>query len=233
MKNKGQFRNGFIALSVVLIATVRIVAQDFTIHMKMGDGSEGATYYVSSKAIRRTNPGINDVIDRIDRGTIIYLDHRNKTYKEGSVAQAREVLAKHSEDLDPQKMAMLHKIGLDSPPEVTKIGPGENIAGYPTEKYSIKTGMAEGELWITQSLQFPAAYYQDFNLLAGVHTPFGDMGKIAQVHGVILKRSMRMTLASGRVITEAAVSIDKGTIPASMFEPPAEYQNVTGRDSSK
>jgi hypothetical protein len=234
MKNGQRHLFRLIQLSLTLaVAALPAIAQDFTVHTKMDDGSEGTTYYVSSNAIRKTNPGINDVIDRIDRGTIIYLDHRNKTYKEGSVAQAREAIAKHSADLDPQKMAMLHKMGLDAPAELTKIGPGENIAGYPTEKYSIKTGMAAGELWITQSLQFPAAYYRDFNLLAGIQMPYGDMGKISQVHGVVLKRVIRMTMGKGTVITETATSVEKGSIPATMFEPPAAYRNVTGTDARK
>jgi Domain of unknown function (DUF4412) len=233
MKIQRGFLFYVVVVSVALMATIPVVAQGFTIKMKMDDGSQGTTYYVSANAIRKINPGVNDVIDRIDKGTIIYLDHRNKTYKEGSVAQAREAIAKHSGDLDPQKMAMMHRMGLDAPPEVTAIGAGENIAGYPTEKYAIKTGMAEGELWITQSLQFPDAYYRDFNLLAGVQTPFGDMGKIAQVHGVVLKRTMRMKMANGSAVTEVAVSVEKGNVPASMFQPPAEYQNVTTNRGGK
>jgi hypothetical protein len=133
------------------------------------------------------------------------------------------------QNLDPQKKAMLHQMGLDAPPQLNKLGSGESIAGYPTEKYSIKTGMAQGELWITQALQFPAAYYRDFNLLAGVSTPFGDMGKISEVRGVVLKRKMTMALGRGTAVTETAVSIEKGTVPASMFEPPPGYTKVAAR----
>src|SRR5690348_6005842 len=49
MRCKQQLLYRIIAVSVTLIATVLPgVGQDFTIHMKMDDGSEGATYYVSS-----------------------------------------------------------------------------------------------------------------------------------------------------------------------------------------
>jgi Domain of unknown function (DUF4412) len=72
-------------------------------------------------------------------------------------------------NLDPQQKAMLHQFGLDAPAQLTKIGPGESIAGYSTDKYSLKTAIAQVELWITQSLQFPAAYYRDFNLLSGMY----------------------------------------------------------------
>jgi hypothetical protein len=224
------------AVQIALLAAVlsasafKLCAQDFTIRMKMDDGAEGTTYYVSPIAVRRTTPGANDVIERMDRGTMIYLDHRGKTYKEGPVAQAKEAMAKGMTEMkDPQTMALLHQMGLDDPPQLTKIGPAENIAGYPTEKYSLKTGMAQGELWITQALQFPTAYYRDFNLLSGVAGPFGDAGKIAEVHGVVLKRRMTMTLGRGaKPTSETAVSVEKGAIPASMFEPPAGYRKVSG-----
>jgi len=87
--------------------------------------------------------------------------------------------------------------------------------------------MAQGELWITQSLQFPAAYYRDFNLLSGIALPTGDAGKVAEVHGVVLKRTM--TGMMGRTTTptgETAALVEKGTIPPSMFEPPAGYQKA-------
>jgi Domain of unknown function (DUF4412) len=216
-----------IAVTAILSAPASMLcAQDLTVRMKMNDGAEGTTYYVSPNAIRRTTPGANDVIDRIDRGTIIYLDHRSKTYGEISAAEARAKIASGMANLDTQNKAMLHQMGLDAPAQLIKIGPGENIAGYPTEKYSLKTGMAEVELWITQSLQFPAAYYRDFNLLSGVAGPVGDSGKIAEVHGVVLKRTM--TGMMGRRMSanasETAVSVEKRPIPASMFDPPAGYQ---------
>ena len=229
MKNKGRLVFGLIAVGVVLLAAVLPAgAQDFTIHMKMGDGADGTTYYVSANAIRRTTPGVNDVIDRIDRGIIIYIDHRNKTYKEVPAAEARERIASGFANMDPQKKAMLHQMGMDAPAQLTKIGPGETIAGYPTEKYSLKTGISQGELWITQSLQFPSAYYRDFNLLSGTAGPVGDSGKIAEAHGVVLKRSMTGMMGRNmNAATETAVLVEKKAIPASMFEPPSGYQKAS------
>ena len=238
MKTKSIYWAVQIAVAVIFSSSASTLgAQDLTIRMKMGDGAEGTTYYVSPAAIRKTTPGATDVIDRIDRGTIIYLDHRSKTYKEGSAAQAREAISKgmaklDSEKLaglDPQKKAILHQMGLDTPAQLTKIGPGETICGYPTDKYSIKMGMAQGELWITQALQYPAAYYRDFNLLSGVGGPIGDAGKIADVHGIVLKRLMTMTLGrSTNPVTETAVSVEMTPIPSSMFDPPAGYRKVSG-----
>lgn len=235
MKIKRQLLFCLIAAIVaVFVAPLPAAAQEFTVHMKMGDGAEGTTYYVSPNAIRRTTPGANDVIDRIDRGVIIYIDHRNKIYKEVSAAEAREKISSAFSNMDSQKKAMLHQMGMDAPAQLTKVGPGETIAGYPTDKYSLKTGMAQGELWITQSLQFPAGYYRDFNLMSGIAGPVGDSGKVAEVHGVVLKRSMtgmmgRSMSAGGTAsATETAVLVEKKPIPASIFEPPAGYQKASG-----
>ncbi len=233
MKTRFLFRPIRIAsIAMILSASATaLFAQDFTVHMRGDNGVDGTTYYVSPDAIRRTTPGISDVIDRMDRSTIIYLNHRNKTYQEIPAAQARTLIADGMNKIDPQQKAMLQQYGLDKPAQLTKIGPGENIAGYPTEKYSLKTAMAESELWITQSLQFPAAYYRDFNLLAGFTGPTGDGGKVAEVHGVVLKRIM--TGSMGRSMSgnhgETAISVEKGAIPASTFEPPADYRKAAGR----
>ncbi|HTT24843.1 MAG TPA: DUF4412 domain-containing protein [Candidatus Sulfotelmatobacter sp.] len=219
--------------AILSASATALVAQDFTIHMKMGGGAEGTTYYVSANAIRRTTPGGNDVIDRIDRGMIIYLDHGNKVYKEVPAAEAREKIASAFGNMDAQKKAMLHQMGMDAPAQLTKIGPGEIIAGYPTDKYSLKTGMAQVELWITQSLQFPAGYYRDFSLMSGVAGPVGDSGKVAEAHGVVLKRSMtammgrNMSAGGTASATETAALVEEKPIPASMFEPPTGYQKAT------
>ncbi len=223
---------GMLLAAVVTLGTIA-AAQTFTIHMKMDNGAEGTTYYVSPNAIRRTTPGGTDVIDRLDRGTIIDVDHRSKTYKEVSASEAHQKIASGMANLDPQKKAMLHQMGFDAPAQMTKIGTGESIAGFPTEKYSLKTGMAQGTLWITQSLQFPAAYYRDFNLLSGVSGPFGDAGKIADVHGVVLRRTMTTAMGRATNTSETAVSVEQRPIPASIFEPPADYQKVSGRQSAR
>jgi Domain of unknown function (DUF4412) len=212
--------------AMLLILASSAEAQDFTIRMKTDDGAVATTYYVSPNAIRQTMTGIKDVIDRFDRGTIIYLDHKSKTYKEISAAEARAAIAKAMTNLDPQKQEMLQRMGMT---EVAKVGPGETIAGYPTEKYSVKSAMARGEMWITQSLQFPAPYYKDFNLFAGQGGPFGEAEKTAEIRGVILKRMMTMGMGgrgTSGVVTVTA-SVDKGNIPASTFEPPNGYSKVS------
>src|SRR5262249_29832855 len=92
-------------MAAIILSPRTLCAQDFTIHMKGDNGVEGTTYYVTSNAVRRTSPGLNDVIDRMDRGTIIYLNHRNKTYAEVPAAELRAKIADRMNGLDPQKKA--------------------------------------------------------------------------------------------------------------------------------
>jgi hypothetical protein len=100
--------------------------------------------------------------------------------------------------------------------------------------------MAQSEVWVTQSLQFPAAYYKDFNLLSGQSSPFGGLSKVMDVHGVVLKHVTTMGMLVGPAagsgagkpaqgFTETAASVEKGAIPGSMFEPPAGYKSVTAK----
>src|SRR5215469_3568149 len=94
----------FAAAMVVLVSSA--AAQNFTVHMKNDDGSEGTTYYVSPTAVRTVMPGISDSIDRLDRGTIIRLDHKAKTYSELTVAQVRDEIASTFGKQDPETQAM-------------------------------------------------------------------------------------------------------------------------------
>jgi hypothetical protein len=222
--------------AALVIVSATAAAQDFTIRMKAEDGTISTTYYVSRNAILKTS-ALLDVIFRIDRGTIIYVTHNKKTYGEMSVAEMRQAIAKgmpsDMASTDPRKQEAIHRMGLDAPPQVTKLGPGENIAGYPTEKYSVKTPMAQAEVWITQALQFPSPYYKEFNVLAGQAGPLSHWeAETMKIQGVILKRAvtvtfMNMSRATKPTMTEVAASVDKGAIPASTFEPPAGYSKVS------
>jgi hypothetical protein len=81
---------------------------------------------------------------------------------------------------------------------ITKIGPGEPIAGYPTEKYSAKTAFSQAEIWITPALEFPAGYYDMMTTSvaagAGGLTSFFEEMKKQQVRGFLLKMVSTMSI---------------------------------------
>lgn len=224
-----------ISFAVILLASVRILsAQDFTVRMTDQDGKT-AIHYVSRNAVRNvaSNPIETDVIYRLDRGTIIRLNHQEKTYTEITLAEARQQGEKNAGTTNAQQ-AMMRRLGMTGggATSVTKIGPGETIAGYTTEKYAAKTPMSQGELWVAPTLDAPAAYYEMWSSYAAAQ--MGSMGQIVkelrekQVKGFILKMSGtgNMPMMKGVSFTQVATSVEKAPIPPSTFDPPAGYRKV-------
>jgi hypothetical protein len=220
-----------IAVGAILIAsTLPVTAQDFTVRMKDQDGKI-AVHYVSRNAVRNvaSNPVETDVIYRLDTGKIITLNHQKKTYTELTLAQARQRFEKAMR----AQQATMRRLGMNvGTVSITKIGPGETIAGYATEKYATKTPMTQGEVWIAPALEAPPAYYD----IATTHAA-GQMGVMdqivkemreKQVRGYLLKTvgTANMPMMKGVSFTQTATSVEKGPIPPSTFEPPAGYRKV-------
>jgi Domain of unknown function (DUF4412) len=213
-----------------------LCAQDFTVRMKDQDGKT-ATHYVSRNAVRNvsSNPVETDVIYRLDRGTIIRLNHQQKTYSEITVAQAREQGERSAAGNTQQ--AMMRRLGMTGggATSVTKIGPGETIAGYATEKYATKTPISQGEVWVAPALEAPAAYYDMSSSYAAAQ--MGAMGQIVkelsekQVKGFMLKvtGTGSMAMMNGIAFTQVATSVERAPIPPATFEPPAGYRKVAAQ----
>jgi hypothetical protein len=222
---------GRLAAATVALAIVSssALAQDFTVRMKSEDDTISTTY-VSRNAIRKTEPGFKvDVIYRLAEGKIIYVDHEKKTYSEVTLAEARQKNAKATAAMSPQQKEMMRRMGLDAAPAATKLGAGETIAGYATEKYVIKTPMMEMEISAAPALIVPPAYYDVFTSGAGGATVFGGLAQfseaIKKINGMILKQITTTTM-NKMTLTKVATSVDKSPIPSSTFEPPAGYKNM-------
>jgi len=212
-----------------------LFAQDFTVHIKDQDGKT-ATHYVSRNAVRSvsSNPVETDVIYRLDRGTIIRLNHQEKTYTEMTLAQARQQGEKNAGAANAQQ-AMMRRLGVTGggATTITNIGPGETIAGYATEKYETKTPISQGEVWVAPALEAPPAYYDMSTSYAAAQ--MGAMGQIVkemrekQVKGFIVKMTGtgNMPMMKGIAFTQIATSVEKTSIPPSTFDPPAGYRKVS------
>jgi hypothetical protein len=97
-------------------------------------------HHVSPKAVRRTEPEFHvDVIYRLAEAKILYIDNDQRTYSEVTLEEARQHGAKAAAEMSPQQKAMMTKMGVNAPASVTKVGPGDTIAGFATEKYAMKT----------------------------------------------------------------------------------------------
>lgn len=189
--------------------------------------------YFGRNALRRSAPGGLDTIIRIDDGKIISIDHNTKTYSETTVQEVNQVPEKTAEEEgenEQQKEALRKMMGhMLGSFKVTKVGPGEPIAGCRTEKYVI-SGMMEMEIWAAPDLQVPGFYYEALKLQAQPN-PIFDMGKLYEefekIEGMTLKTvtTMKIMDTEVRTITEVT-SIDKSPIPASVFELPAGYRLV-------
>jgi hypothetical protein len=134
-------------------------AQGFTLRMR-ADGGDTSVYYVSQNAVRYTNAANKaDVVYRLDQNAVITLDARSKTYRKVSPSEARSQAGRSGGPIPAQQQEMFRRFGFDATPTVTRLGPGETIAGYATEKYLVATRAIRVEISVAPSLEMPAAYY--------------------------------------------------------------------------
>jgi hypothetical protein len=233
----------FVLLAICLIAaTAQTMAQDLTLHETttstgmMGRGGQpvNATTYLTPKAIKVASADGNDSVLLLDAGKIILVNNKQKTYSETTFQQLQQKLDEMTAEMNknPEQAEMMKKMmGNQGAASftVTPEGPGEEIAGYATQKYLVK-GPMEMEIWAAPALKMPVQYY-DAMKLQMPKNPMFDMGKLydemKKINGLAVKtvttmRMMGMEIKSTRVVT----SVDKGAIPASTFAAPAGYKLV-------
>jgi hypothetical protein len=209
-----------ITVATLAAASTAAAAQDITVHMS-SDAGDRSIYYISQNAVRYINTVTNsDVIYRLHQNTVIVLDPKSKTYRKASPSA---MLA--SEDASLRK-ELLHQFGFDAPPTITRLGPGDAIAGHNTEKYLLTTPSVRVEFLVAPSVEMPTSYYEANSVL---RMSFFDMTKFDQemkkIKGAVMKRSLTMTMP-GMVqrYTETATSVDRNPIPPSTFDIPASYR---------
>jgi hypothetical protein len=233
-ESSSSFRHVALMVALlVIVPTTMVSAQDYTVHMTDQDGKT-ATHYVSRNAVRdvSSSPVETDVIYRLDKGTIIKINHQQKTYTEMTLAEARQLAEKKAGNMSPMQQQMMAHFSA-AKPTVTKVGKGGTIAGYATDKYSITTPMIHSESWITPALELPPGYYD--MVMASVGSQMGGFGqfmsamKTSQIKGYLLKSVSTMSNPMMQGVTQSSVatSVEKGQIPASTFEPPAGYRKVS------
>jgi hypothetical protein len=215
--------------------------QDITLHETTrtsgagsGDRSVTTTNFFSRNAMKRTAPDGNDTIIRVGEGKIITLDHAKKTYSIVSVKELSQVLektaAEEGENNKEQVEAMRKMMGaMMNSFKVTKIGPGEEIAGYRTEKYAVQ-GMVEMEIWAAPDLKVPELYYEALKMSVPA-SAIMDVRKLydefKKIDGMTLKTVTTMKMLDMDVKTETVVtSVEKTPIPASFFTVPEGYKQV-------
>jgi len=252
MKNSGYGRTMELLSTICFLlliaggflnAEAQIFSQDLIMHSTTtgsgitarGSGTSTTTDYFSKNAMKTGQSDGTDTIIKFDVEKIITIDNRKKTYTEMTFKQLQELLDKagiaFSEGANKEQMEAIKKMmgQMAASFSVAKVGPGENIAGYATEKYLVK-GPIEMEIHAAATLKIPPAYYDVMKLqipanpILDTKRLFDEMKKIT---GIPLKTvtTIKMMNMESRT-TKIATSIEKTKIPASVFEVPAGYKLV-------
>jgi hypothetical protein len=131
--------------------------------------------------------------------------------------------------VSPQQRAMMHQTGLDAPPTVTKLGPGEMVAGYATERYLVKTALMQMEVFAAPQLQVPSGYY-DVLGIGAMDRLLGSEQRspLNSIAGCVLKQVVTgrsRTMMPGRTDDgELVTAVDVSPVPASQFAIPPGYK---------
>ncbi len=227
-------------------ANAQIFSQDLTMHstttssgmMGQGGGTTTGTEYYSRNAMRMNQSDGKDTIIRFDSEKIINIDNNKKSYTEMTFAQLEQMLNKMGEQLgaqlgknSAQLEAAKKMLGLtDASVSVTQEGEGETIAGYTTDKYLVKLGPIEMEIMAAPSLKIPSTYYDVLKIQAPPN-PIFDMKQLfdemKKIEGIPLKTTIIVKVMNMEMKTDKSVtSIEKGAVPASVFEIPEGYTLV-------
>jgi hypothetical protein len=226
-------------------AEAQLFSQDLTMHstttssgmMGRGGGSSTGTDYLSKNAIKTSSSDGTDSIIRFDTQKLITIDNKKKTYSEITFQELQDMINKvgaAAGQMNDEDMAMMKKMmgQMATSFSVAKVGPGETIAGYATEKYLLK-GPIEAEISAASDLKMPATYY-DVMKFQMPSMPMFDMGKMYEemkkISGFPLKTVTTMKMMGNEMkTTKVVTSIEKGAIPASVFEIPAGYKRVEAK----
>lgn len=235
-------KHAFLVFVLAFALTTAVAyGQDLTLHLtttSSGMGGGGArnmtsTHYLSSKAMKVVSSDGHDSIIQFDSGKMITIDNKQKTYSEMTILQLNLMRNKQSSEMgmDKEQMEQMRKVmgNMADSFSVTKLGAGETIAGYATEKYLIK-GPMEMEIHAAPDLKLPALYYDAMKMRVQ-RNPMFDMGKLydemKKIKGYALKTVMTTKMMNMQMQTTTVVtSLEKGPIPASTFEVPAGYKQV-------
>ena len=230
-----------LALAMVL-APALLWAQDVTlVSTTTANGRKTETTQYFTPTATRTGVGEGgEIILRLDQKKMFMVRPAQKTYSEMTFEEMQKMLATATaalENLPPEAAAQMKKMmegmgmGGGGQVTVTKVGPGETIAGYPTEKYHAVIGtIMEGDIWAAPDLPLPPMMYDAMAAVAPAN-PMLDMKKLyaeyKKINGVPLK-SVTNTKMMGQSMTSTTLvtKVDKSPIPASTFEVPAGYKLV-------
>jgi len=196
-----------------------------------GGNSTTSTVYFREDAMREIQEKGQDFIISFQTGLLILIDHDNKTYSESSLEDLQRLIDEVGQE-QPEGMEMMRQMMGGKGGEVTveKLGPGEEIAGFSTEKYRITSPPMEFVIWAAPELKVPSVYYDTLKVRRAKN-PLFDMSKMLeafkQVNGYSLKTEMTMSMMGMNMKSSTEVTkVERGPIPDSQFEVPTGYRKT-------
>lgn len=225
--------SNFNAVAVVLVFFMLFaacLAEDATILHKLqkSDGVMGqkgqestSVTYLSSGAIYEKSSSGTDFLIRFKTGSVLSINHNKKQYSEHTFEELNRALssAGSGSKEDEEAQAMMKKMmgNMAKEAKLEKMGPGEEIAGYSTEKYQLTMSPMVITIWAAPDLPMPDAYF-DAMKLSAPQNPMIDLSAMfdsfKEIEGVGMKTDtvfsmMGMTVKSG----EEVIRVEKGSFP--------------------
>lgn len=206
------------------------LAEDATIlhkHQKtdgvMGQKGEESTSvtYLSPSAIFEKSSSGTDFLIRFKEGSVLSIDHKEKEYSEYTFEELNKALASagsgSEEDREAQAMMKQMMGNMAKEAKLEKIGPGEDIAGYSTEKYELTMSPMVITVWAAPDLPMPDAYFDTMKLNAP-QNPMFDLGAMfdsfKQIEGVGMRTDTVFSMMGMNVSSsERVVKVEKGEFP--------------------
>lgn len=189
----------------------------------MGQKGEESTSvtYISPSAIMEKSSSGTDFVIYFEKGSVLTIDNKEKEYSEYTfeeLNQALETMGSDSEE-NQQAQAMMKKMMGEMAKEakIEKLGPGEEIAGYSTEKYRLTMSPMVITIWAAPDLPMPDAYF-DAMKISSPQNPMFDLGAMfdsfKEIEGMGMRTDTVFTMMGMEVkSSEVVTRVERGPFP--------------------
>jgi len=231
----------FLLIAVISMSAV-VIAEEATILHKqqktdgvMGQKGEETTSvtYLSPSAVYEKSSSGTDFLIRFEEGSVLTIDHEEKQYAEYTFEELNQALAQMGSESEEneQAQAMMKKMmgNMAKEAKLEKLGPGEEIAGYATEKYQLTMSPMMITVWAAPDLPMPDAYF-DTMRLSTPQNPMFDLGAMFEsfkkIEGIGMKTETVFSMMGMEVKSlDQVTRVEQGSFPE--VSVPAGYKQVS------
>ena len=180
-----------------------------------------STTYLSAEAVYEKSSNGTEFMIRFKEGSVLSINHQEKEYSEYTFDDLNKALASagsgSQEDREAQEMMKRMMGNIAKETKLEKLGPGENIAGYATEKYQITMAPMVITIWAAPDLPMPDAYF-DTMKLNSPKNPMMDFGAMfdsfKEIKGVGMKTESVVSMMGMSIKSlDEVVRVEEGSFP--------------------